>query len=60
MFNWNSPRRLLISGKRILNILIQIIIKMLDPLSDDELSEELREHQVDHVDLNAELHERVS
>ena len=33
---------------------------MLDPLSDDELSEELREHQVDNVDLNAELHEWAS
>ena len=33
---------------------------MIDPLSDEELSEELREHQVDHVDLNAEFEEQAS
>ena len=33
---------------------------MLDHQSDEELSEELREHRVDNVDLNAEMEERAS
>ena len=33
---------------------------MIEHPSDEELSEELREHQVDHVDLNAELDEQAS
>ena len=60
MFNRNSPRRILISSLRILEIIKSTLIKMLDHQSDEELSEELREHRVDNVDLNAEMEERAS
>ena len=59
MFNWNAPRCISLSGIEIPVIITEILYKMEEHHSDDSLNEEIQEHQVDPVDLQAELEERV-